>query len=193
MRFSDEEYLTDWRDKGVFPKIHQDIFTLFSTTFESDSVLDLCCCTGLLGQHIKEAYGITVVGAEGDPKWIERGRQFGVNIPTLEVFIKRSTLKAFVDWIKSHEVTGIIARRCISELFGNKEDGYTMLTEPDWQFAKQFTEAIVGAGVKELWLEGRADQGRSVHPIPDTETEIRCFTPLFTLQDTYRKCAYLTT
>ena len=87
MRFSDKEYLEDWRDNGVFPKIHNDIYTLFGTTWMNDSVCDLCCSTGLLGQRVKEGFGLDVCSIEGDLKWIERGRKYGINIPCLNLYI----------------------------------------------------------------------------------------------------------
>lgn len=191
MRFSDEEYLRAWKEEGVYPKIHDKIYQLFATTCESDSVLDLCACTGLLGQRIQDKMGLNVVAVEGDPAWIERGKRWGTNIPTLEVWVLPNTLKTFTDWIRSNEVTGIVARRCISELFGNDAKGRP-LKAPDFVWSKVFTDAILDAGIKEIWLEGRADQGRSVHPVPDTETEAKCFFSGFKLDETYKTCAYLT-
>lgn len=190
MRFSDEEYLRAWKEDKIFPKIHQRIFDLFSMTFEAESVIDLCCCTGLIGQHIKEMHGINVVGVEGDPNWIERGKKWGIELPIYELWITPDTLATFLDIIKKEKVTGIVARRCISELFGNDEKG-RRLKSPNWPWAEQFSEKILNAGITELWFEGRADQGRSVHPIPGTDEEIQCFSSKYKLAERYQTCAYM--
>lgn len=192
MRFSDEEYLRDWKDNGIFPKIHNNIFNLVASTCESETVLDLCACTGLIGQRLQDKLGLKVVAIEGDPAWVERGAKWGTNIPTLNIWVLPDTLPKVLDWITKNQVTGIVARRCISELFGNDSKGKHLAT-PNWLWAAEFTEAIVDAGVRELWLEGRADQGRSTHCIPDTETEIKCFSSHFKPYEWYGKCAYLTT
>jgi hypothetical protein len=185
-RYNAESYLEAWTDKGVYPKIHDPVFNLFMTTFESESVLDLCCATGMLGTRINEKAGIQVCGVEWLEKNIRRARKYGVSIPIREMKIERETLNDFVDWIKKNEVTGIVARRCISELFGN-----TPTNTIDWEWAELWTNAVADAGVKEFWIEGRADQGRSVHCIPDTETEIECLSFRYTVSEVQGKTAYL--
>lgn len=191
MRFSDEEYLRAWKQDGVWPKIHDSMFTLFSSTFESKSVCDICCCTGLLGQHIKDTHGIKVCAIEGDKAWVERGKLWGTNVPTLNEWILPETLPTVLMWLKDHEVTGLVARRCISELFGSDIKG-KHLKAPNYVWAERLTAALVAAGIREIWLEGRANQGRSVHPIPSTDAEAKCFESGFKISDRYRDAAYLT-
>lgn len=185
-RFNDVSYLQKWSDNGTYPRIHNDIFELFMRTFESQSILDLCCATGLLGTRIKEKAFLDVCAIEAEQKNIDRGVEWGIPIPILKLFIERGTLPQFIKWIESNEVTGIVARRCISELFGNTPDN-----EVDWEWAEIWTNAIADAGVREVWLQGRADQGRSVHCIPDTATEIECLSSRYTVMDTLKETAYL--
>lgn len=191
MRFSDEEYLRAWKEDGVWPKIHSTIYTLFSSTYEGRSFLDLCCCTGLIGQHIQDVNKAKVVAVEGDPAWIQRGKKWGIDVPVFELWVLPHTLRSFISFIEQNEVTGIVARRCISEIFGNDEKGRHLKT-PNWDWAATFTSAILEAGVNEIWIEGRADQGRSTHCIPDTETEAKCFSTGFKVTDRYKTAAYLT-
>lgn len=191
MRFSDEEYLRAWKEEGNYPKIHDTLYTLFASTYQSKTVMDLCSCTGLLGQRIKDVNKINVVSVEGDPAWIARGNKWGTNVPVLELWILPETLPRFTQFIEDNEVTGICARRCISEIFGNDAKG-RHLKSPNWEWAETFTKAILNAGIKEIWIEGRANQGRSTHCIPDTATEARCFGSRFKIEEEYRTCAYLT-
>lgn len=185
-RFNDVSYLQKWSNGRGYPRIHNDIFELFMRTFESESVMDLCCATGLLGTRINEKLGLDVCAVEAEQKNIDRGREWGISIPILHLFIERQTLPQFVQWIESNNVTGIVARRCISELFGNTPDN-----KVDWEWAEIWTNAIANAGVKEVWLQGRADQGRSVHCIPDTETEVKCLSTRYTVSETLKETAYL--
>lgn len=186
IRYNDESHLEKWANQGVYPRIHDDIFTLFMQTFESDSVLDLCCAIGILGTRIHEKAGIKVCGVELLEKNITRAKNWGVPIEIKELSIERSTIPEFVEWIKKNEVTGIVARRCISELFGNNPDN-----KVDWEWTEIWTGAVADAGVKEIWIEGRADQGRSVHPIPDTLTEIKCLSSRYNVREFYKNTAYL--
>jgi hypothetical protein len=119
MRFHDESYLKDWSENGRFPAIHDDIFQLFAQTHESESVIDLCCCTGLLGQRVHEVLGVKVCGLEGNRRWIERGCKWGIQYPIIELMVKAPTLPQLSDWLKKNDVTGLLARRCVSELFGS--------------------------------------------------------------------------
>lgn len=191
MRFSDEEYLRAWRDEKVWPKIHNNIYNLVASTCEATSVLDLCACTGLLGQRLQDTMGLNVVAIEGDAAWIDRGNKWGTNIPTLHTWVYPETMPAIITFIQKHEVTGIVARRCLSELFGNDRK-HNMLSEPNWEWATEFSRIISDAGVTEFWVEGRAEQGRSVHPIPNTTMEAACLESHFEVRETYNKCAYLT-
>jgi hypothetical protein len=186
IRYNDESYLAAWRDEGKFPRIHDNIFTLFMQTFEADSVIDMCCATGLLGTRISEKTGIDVVGVELLEKNIVRAKKFGVEMEFFQMFIERRTLPAFVNLIKERKATGIVARRCISELFGNTPDQTV-----DWEWSRIWSAAVAEAGIKEIWIEGRADQGRSVHPVPDTATEIRCLESRYYVDETLKGCAYL--
>ena len=188
IRYNDESHLRTWKDEGKFPRIHDDIFTLFMQTFEAESVIDLCCAIGILGTRIHEKAGVEVCGVELLEKNITRAQKWGVPIPIRQLSIERATLVSFTDIIRERGATGIVARRCISELFGNTPDNRV-----DWEWANLWTEAVADAGVTEIWIEGRADQGRSVHPIPDTATEVKCLSSRFSVEETHRNCAYLRT
>lgn len=152
IRYNDESYLAAWRDEGKFPRIHDNIFTLFMQTFEADSVIDMCCATGLLGTRISEKTGIDVVGVELLEKNIVRAKKFGVEMEFFQMFIERRTLPAFVNLIKERKATGIVARRCIRELFGNTPDQTV-----DWKWSRIWSAAVAEAGIKEILIEGRAD------------------------------------
>lgn len=190
--FENEQYLIDWKEKGIYPKIHEDMFTLFSTTFECDSVLDMCCCTGLLGTHVNEFYGIPVVGLEGNPTWIERGRKHGVSIPILEIWISKETLPEILEFIKENKVNGMLARRCMAELFAYDKPNGKILMEPDMEWAKFLTESFVEAGIKEVWMEGgRPHSNTDIHPCPTTATGIKFWEPAYKVSEWHRQCVYM--
>lgn len=185
-RYNDVVHLKRWSTGGGHPRIHDDIYNLIMQTIEAEALIDMCCAIGLLGTHVQESLGATVIGVEADKTNRERAATYGVPIPMVPLFIDRSTIGTFADLIREHSVTGILARRCISELFGNTPD-----KKVDWEWTKIFSGAIADAGVTEIWIEGRADQGRSVHPVPDTATEVACLESRFEVAERYRNCAYL--
>lgn len=186
MRFNDPGHLEAWKNEGRFPKIHDDIFALFSTTFEAESVLDLCCSIGLIGQHIHEAYGIPVCRVDGDEKALALSESYGVALPTLHTKVEPATLPAIVTFIRAAQVTGITARRCIAELFGHEASD---VVEYEWGDA--FSAAVQEAGVTEMWIEGHARTSVATHSIPTTEGEIAVLGDRWVVDERLREAAYL--
>lgn len=190
--FSKESYLKDWKERQIFPRIHDDMFRLFSSTFTCSSVLDMCSCTGLLGVRIRDFHGVPVVGLEGNLEWIDRGKKWGVDIETLNCWIGPKTLPVVDDFMKQHKVDGIVARRCLAELFGYGPDGKLRKGGPDYEWAETLTKRWVQLGVKEIWIEGgKPMRNPESHPVPNTDIGITCFSPAYELAERYRECAYL--
>lgn len=184
-RYDDDSYLEAWQSKREYPKIHKNMYELVTATITSKTVMDLCCSTGLLGQHVAD-FGANVIGVEALQKSIDKAKSFGIEIPLIQLNIDNNSIDVLCEIIANNSVTGIIARRCLSELFVTEDK-----TSIDFKWANLFTKKIVEAGIKEIWVEGRAEQGRSVHPIPNTETEIVCLESLFDVVVMRNRCAKL--
>lgn len=184
-RFNDTSYLEQWKKDRTYPSIHSNIFNLISSTVESTSIVDICCSTGLLGQHVSDL-GLDVFGVEYSETSIANAKKYGIEMPIYQMHIDRSSINDLCKLISENGATGLLARRCLSELFVAR-DGESI----DFDWANIFSQKIIKAGIKEVWIEGRADQGRSTHPIPDTETEIKCLEGFFKVVDKYKKCAKL--
>jgi hypothetical protein len=185
-RYDSEEYLQDWKTGGVFPDIHKPIVDLMAAHVGGrEVVLDLCCSTGILGAQIRTRVTRNVVGIEGNLKPIALGRRYGVVQPIYEVTITPQTWPE-VDKIISHQcVTVVVARRCLSEIFGER---------PEW--GPVVAQNLKRLGVRRIFLQGRAFSKRSTHPIPNTEAEIRLLAGAYDLQrmtpPVGSECAYLT-
>lgn len=189
--FDNEDYLIAWKEKGAFPKIHQDIFNLFSFTYECTSVLDMCSCTGLLGTHIMESHGLPCVGLEGDDRWLDRAKKYEIPLPTLEIWLSPDTLPEIINFIKDNKVNGIVARRCLAELFAYDEN-FKLMKKPNMEWAGELTRAFSDAGVKEIWIEGgRPMKNPESHPVPNTNEGIKCFAPAYKMVERFREVAYL--
>lgn len=191
MAFDSEDYLADWRDRGKWPDIHDEITELVAQTYQGRSVLDFCASTGILGQRLQDQLRLKVCATEWLAESIERGRSFGINVPTqhLRLLPGDGTLEHFVAWLREHEVTGIVARRCLSDVFGGP--GGNPWPAIDYGWAREWCAAVVEAGVRELWHQGRAFSKRSVHPIPNTAAELSCLATHFTVAETTKNCAYV--
>lgn len=189
--FDNEEYLIAWREKRQYPRIHRDIFNLFSSTFECTSVLDMCSCTGLLGTHIAEFHKIPAVGLEGNVEWIDRGRKWGITLPTLQCWIGPKTLDIVIEWLEKNKVDGIVARRCLAELFAYDENMKLRKT-PDYDWAKVLTGTFREVGIREIWIEGGKPMKKpETHPVPNTIAGIKCFEPNYKPVEWLNECAYL--
>ncbi len=124
MRFDAQEYLDDWRERRIYPKIHDTIFGLIREESLGDSFCDLCGNTGLLGQRVLDKIpGASVVGVEMEEEVVARGRAAGVAYERLLTRIDPTTFNAVLAFLVAHQVDVLIARRCLSEVFCDWQPG----------------------------------------------------------------------
>jgi len=196
VRFDDTGYLDAWRDDGVYPKIHDELFRLVRRTPPTGPVLDLCCSTGLLAQRINDELRVPAVGIDSDDRAITGAVAAGVKVPLLTCTL-RGDLAAFKDVLATYEVTGIVARRCFPELFGSRAG-------LDREFLGIFKTALAEAGVTQLWLQGRQAHRHATNALPsithevmamvlDHQTDPPQWTGRWRLVAKTTACAYLTT
>ena len=143
LRFNDEQYLTDWVDKRQYPAIHNNIFSAIENWTRGKSALDLCCSTGLLAQRMSTQGKINSVGVDADSRAIALGIERGIKVPLYLLNIQSETLNDLAKIITTSNITLLVARRCLPELFGANAD-----------LANEFEEMIWSAGIEEIVLRG---------------------------------------
>lgn len=187
-RFSSPEHLAAFKERGVFPVIHEPLFNLVLERAEGTSFMDLCCHFGLLGERLRRHIrGARAVGVEMDAAAVEAGRAAGVQIPLHVMKVEPKSLGSFIGLITEHQVTTLVARRCLSEVFVTDHAKPTK----DEAFAAELRRQLRAAGVREVFAQGRAPTARATWPIPDIEAEVALLAPEFTLVDLRGQCAYL--
>lgn len=177
-RYDDDSYILDYRNFGIYPKIHDDIFFLFSENVPRGTfVLDIGGSIGMLSTRLQDA-GYNAVMIEPT--------KAADKCPSDKVFCYYTMIKAatlpVVDFIlKNHKIEYVIARRVISELF--LTGGSDLILELEKLFIKN--------GVKAIILEGRLPTSRATCPIPNTAAEVALFNN-YKLTNTHKRCAMLT-
>lgn len=180
MRFDDEFYLQDYK-RGNFPKIHDRIFQLISSRMMGNSCVDLCGNSGLLGQRVIDILGEPCILIEGSQSAIDMATKYQTSIPKHQLVIKKGTYGVIDKLIRENKINVLIARRCISELF-------TSVTDPD---RHDWANMLHAAGVREVFLQGRAVTVKATHPIPSVAEEIQCFPDRYKVVYQQGQLAYL--
>lgn len=181
MRYNSIERLEHWQQTGKFPDIHRDIGAMVLSYMQGERVLDLCCSYGLLGQRILKQCGAKkVVGVDCEDWVVKAAREAGIGIEILEMKITRATFDRMLDFLKEHQITVLVARRCISEVFVD-----------DLEWAPEFAEAMRRIGIREVFLEGRAIVAKATHPIPTVVEEVACFAGSYREVKRVGQCSYM--
>lgn len=168
MRFDSDEHLERWRGTGRFPAIHDAVAKMVVEETRSTRWCDLCSSTGLLGARLRTRHRMFVVGIEGDADAVGRGIRAGVRLDgVLVTRIDFDHLDEVRMHLEAHRVQGIVARRCLPELFevpGNRA-----------ALPRLFAEA----GVQELVVEGRVASGRATSAFPSIVQEVEALAPFY--------------
>ena len=152
-RYDDQIYLDTWKDTGEYPKIHTAVFDAAIDHHPEPSTdltfLDLCCSTGLLGAHLREA-GFSTVFADGDKKAIDRGIAAGTfsRDPLWFGDVTPGTINHLGQWMAENNVTDVMARRCLCVL--------SLKVELD-----VIGNVFADAGAERLTLEGQLISSRA--------------------------------
>ena len=180
-RFDSIDYLRDFQAGGRFPAVHDELFGLVMECTSQTRVLDLCCSAGLLGERLRRTGEFeTVIGVDCDRRAIEAARRHGVAIPITELLIQIDTLPRLESLIRRHAISAVVARRCLPELLGDHPD-----------MDSRFAGTLVGAGVAELFIEGRMVVPRATNRLRSIDREIEAVSSRFVPVVRRRACCLL--
>lgn len=174
VRFDAPEYVHDWQATGRYPAVHDRITAAVREEVDPSEgvLLDLCSSTGLLGRRLHE-HGYSVVAVQEPGPAVTLGRDAGVYdaVPLLETRIQPDTLPDLADWIHTHQVSTVVARRCFPELWDMFSDAFHHLAD-----------TFADSGVQRIILEGRAVSVRSKHPLATAQREATALAPSWTTE-----------
>jgi SAM-dependent methyltransferase len=164
VRFNSPERLADFK-AGRYPKIHDAIASMIISEMRGTRVLDIGCNYGLLSDRLLKKLGADfVLGIDADPEAVRKGLEAGVGATLTVLKVKAETFPEIARLIRDNRITVVVARRFLSEPFGyNAKD---LATGPD--FGRQLHEA----GIKEMFVQGRAPREDAVNLMPTTREEV---------------------
>ena len=181
MRYNSVERLEKWCMEGMYPSIHDRIFEMIDGRIKGQTVLDLCCSTGLLGQRIQDELNKTVFGVDADKKAFENAASYGVDVNRTQMRIDASNFDPLIKFIADRGIDVLVARRCLSEVFYSHIDQGPV-------FAKRLLDETK---VREIFIQGRREQPNATHPIPSCDAEVSLFKDFWTEAYTGFEMAYL--
>lgn len=179
-RFDSTDYTDTFKRLGAFPQIHGAIYQLIAEELTGSSVLDLCCSTGLLGERIRTGLKVKVCGVDRDVGALLAGEAAGVAMPVIAMPIVPAAMPGLIAWVKLHGVDTLVARRCFPELFGD-----------DHFFGRLMAAALRGAGVREVFLQGRQPTPGATTTLPTVYREAELFEGSYRVVRAVGQCIYM--
>ncbi|WP_280273388.1 hypothetical protein [Nocardia wallacei] len=163
-RYDSAEHLYDWQRSGRYPKIHDDIYNLIRSEVDltDGALLDLGSSTGLLARRL-EGTGFNVTAIEADAKAIEAGKAagtYGRGCAVCPWTLTPDEMPKLFDFIDSRRIRIVVARRVLPEL---DNAGVT---------PAMLGATLANAGVRHLFLEGRAPRQGATHRLRSVTDEI---------------------
>ena len=179
VRYNSLEHLKKWKQTKQYPQIHNKIYTLVENYLTGNSVLDLCCSTGLLGHRVKHHLGIEAIGLDADHKAIVASQEHH-NLKIIPYKIEPQNMSGLFAIISQYKIDTLIARRCIPEIFGeNILAGH------------YFSAMLAKANVKQIFLQGRVLTKNSTHPLKSVACEVDLFKKDYLVFRAYKDVACL--
>jgi hypothetical protein len=179
MRFNSIEYIFAYSKTGIFPAIHKNIANMALDHVQGRSGLDLCCSYGLLGQQLANRGGYVMAGIDSNFKAVDLA-QIYVDMPVYQIRVDRNNLDKIRNTVYVRDITFIVARRCLPELFGD-----------DLEWGIDFFAAMREYGVRELVLEGRVKTKNATNALHSLEAEIDLVSDSYTPYQQTGNVAYL--
>ncbi|WP_067565869.1 hypothetical protein [Nocardia acidivorans] len=163
-RFDSAEHLYDWQRTGRFPKIHDDIYNLIRSEVSpgDGAALDLGSSTGLLARRLKHArFVVHAVEADANSIVVGRGAgTYGPGVPVRHWMLTPGQMPEFGEFLAGAGITIVAARRVLPEL---DDAGVS---------PELLGETLANAGVRHLFLEGRAPRQDAKHRLRSVSDEV---------------------
>lgn len=180
--FASQEYVDDYNNYGIFPKIHNDIaYCIKKFANKKEPCLDICSCTGLLSARSIACGRSFCIGIESNKNSIDRAIKH-IKTKFFNIHIKEETLPEIEALIKEYKPTLAIARRALPEIANGDVD-----------IIKNLFTLLHKNGIEDVIIEGRIVSKNSVNILSSIEDEISVIesTGKYLLRNRYKNCAYL--
>lgn len=178
MAYDNLEYIKTYKKTGVYPRIHNNIFSQ-TEYVPVKNVLDLGCSIGILTHRLGNVYD-NVVGIEPNRKSLENAI-FKDNVTFYNFEVNKDKLKLLKKVIEKHNIEAVFARRVISEIY----------TTGGEELLYELSDLFKECEIKYLVIEGRIDTKRATHYLNNVDKEIRYFINNYKLINTYNNCRVL--
>lgn len=175
-RFADQKYIDEYKEKGIFPKIHDDIFNLVSGTAMRDVTMDLGSCTGLLSVRLAGVMP-AVIGLEGNRNYVKRSVEHD-RVKIENLYVTAENLAAIEKIIKDNKVRIVVARRVLPEI---AETGGI-------QLVKDMAKMFHAAHVEEIFIEGRKASKNATNPLSDMMKEAKALSEYYQPLMKHKNC-----
>lgn len=178
MKYDSLEYIDNLKNKGQYPRIHNDIFKLHELV-KVDNVLDVGCCYGLLTHRLSNVYK-ECVGIEQNSNYAKLFL-FKDNIHYYNFKINKESIMLFNSIIKKHNIEAVYCRRVIPELYDT--GGFELL--------HYFKQVLIQNNVKYLVIEGRIKFKKAKHKFKTCYDEFAFFEDKYDVIATLNNCGVL--
>ena len=178
MRYDDLDYCVGLINKGQYPKIHDDIFTL-ARFIDATTVIDLGCCHGLLSHRLGTVYN-RVIGIEASTKYLENVIPRD-NVIYVQLRIDTDTLPNLKRIIIENGVGAIFARRVVPEIWETGGDA----------LCAEFAKTLYESGIRQIALEGRKPTKNPRNRLHSADKECEVFAGMYRVAERYKGCRLL--
>lgn len=178
MRYDDMAYVAAYNERGEYPKIHDDIFSL-DEGLPRGVVADIGACHGLLAARLVNAGHTKCLAFEMNPRYLAEA----IRDKRIEYHgypVSYTTLGFFAGELKDAGVSIVFARRVIPEIWDRGGE----------KLVRGFAGAMFAAGVKYLVVEGRLPTARAVNGMNTIEREIAALNGFKEIKR-FKNCALL--
>ena len=120
-----------------------------------------------------------MAGDEADKKSVEPANLY-ISMPVYHIKVNRENMDKIHNTLYVRDITFIVARRCLPELFGD-----------DLEWGIEFFKSMREYGIRELVLEGRVATKNAVNPLHSLAAELDLVSDSYTVYQQTGNVAYL--
>lgn len=179
MRYNSREHIENFKEKRIYPRIHDDIFNIVSNEEKGDcNAIDIGASIGLLSERlVKSGVFGGIVAIEGNKKSIEtilevkKLSSAGDKISIEPFFIKNKTLKLLKMIVSDKSVKAVVARRVIPEIAKNEHG-----------IIKDIAKIFYYGGIERIYLQGRVPVKNSTTDFDNVEKEANEFSEYYNIE-----------